>query len=148
VVAEGGQRHRQGPALDPRPPRRGRGLAVQGRPQQVHPARACGVGQGPGAAAEDRAGYIASGAIRHQQWDEKRIDFQPYPFPSYTEELVKRLKTTLIEGDNGFLAGLDPAQTARDLVDDRFVRNAIAQSVARRCSALPTTSSVAREFAV
>ncbi|MNC64981.1 hypothetical protein D3C75_1152230 [compost metagenome] len=77
-------------------------------------------------AAEDRAGYIASGAIRHQQWDEKRIDFQPYPFPSYTEELVKRLKTTLIEGDNAFLAGLDPAYAARDLVDDRFVRNAIA----------------------
>jgi len=38
-------------------------------------------------AAEDSAAYIASGAIQHQQWDEKRIDFQPYPFPSYTEEL-------------------------------------------------------------
>ena len=77
-------------------------------------------------AAEDRAGYVASGAIRHQQWDEKRIDFQPYPYPSYTEELVKRLKHTLIEGESGFLAGLDPVHTARDLVDDRFVRNAIA----------------------
>jgi NitT/TauT family transport system substrate-binding protein len=77
-------------------------------------------------AAEDRAGYIASGAIQHQQWDEKRIDFQPYPFPSYTEALIKRLQHTLIEGDSGFLAGMDPAHTARDLVDDRFVRNAIA----------------------
>ena len=77
-------------------------------------------------AVEDRAGYIASGAIQHQQWDEKRIDFQPYPFPSYTEALIKRLQHTLIEGDSGFLAGLDPAHTARDLVDDRFVRNAIA----------------------
>lgn len=44
-----------------------------------------------------------------------RIDFQPYPFPSYTEELAKRLKSTLIEGDKGFLAGLDPQQTARRL---------------------------------
>jgi NitT/TauT family transport system substrate-binding protein len=48
-----------------------------------------------------------------QHWDEQRIDFQPYPFPSYTEELVKRLKDTLIEGDKGFLASLDPQQTAR-----------------------------------
>ncbi len=62
----------------------------------------------------------------HQQWDEQRIDFQPYPYPSYTEELVKRLKHTLIEGDSAFLAGLDPAHAARDLVDERFVRNAIA----------------------
>jgi len=76
-------------------------------------------------AAEDRAAYLASGAIRHAQWDEKRIDFQPYPFPSYTEELVRRLKNTLIEGDNGFLANLDPAHIARDLVDDRFVRASI-----------------------
>ncbi|CRM52314.1 Nitrate transport protein NrtA precursor [Pseudomonas sp. 24 E 13] len=76
-------------------------------------------------AAADRAGYLADGAIRHANWDEHRIDFQPYPFPSYTEELVRRLKDTLIEGDKKFLAELDPAFVARDLVDDRFVRNAI-----------------------
>lgn len=76
-------------------------------------------------AASERESYLASGAIQHGDWADERIDFQPYPFPSYTEELVKRLKTTLIEGNNGFLAGLDPAATARDLVDDRFVRRAI-----------------------
>lgn len=77
-------------------------------------------------APRERQGYLASGAIQHAGWDEHRIDFQPYPFPSYTEELVRRLKNTLIEGDNSFLAGLDPQQVARDLVDDRFVRNSIA----------------------
>ncbi|MFY1662988.1 ABC transporter substrate-binding protein [Pseudomonas sp. Pseu.R1] len=77
-------------------------------------------------AVSERQGYLASGAIRHAQWDEHRIDFQPYPFPSYTEELVRRLKDTLIEGDKGFLAALDPHQVASDLVDDRFVRNSIA----------------------
>lgn len=77
-------------------------------------------------AADERQGYIASGAIRHAGWEDKRIDFQPYPFPSYTEELVRQLKQTLIEGNNGFLAELDPAATARDLVDDRFVRNSLA----------------------
>jgi len=74
----------------------------------------------------ERQGYLASGAIQHAQWDEHRIDFQPYPYPSYTEALVRRLKDTLIEGDKGFLADLDPAHAARDLVDDRFVRNSIA----------------------
>jgi NitT/TauT family transport system substrate-binding protein len=76
-------------------------------------------------AASEQQGYRDSGAIQHADWDEQRIDFQPYPFPSYTEELVKRLQNTLIEGNSSFLAGLDPAATARDLVDDRFVRQAI-----------------------
>lgn len=75
----------------------------------------------------DDAAYFASGAIRNQAWRERRIDFQPYPFPSYTEELVRRLKGTLIEGDRSFLADLDPVVAARDLVDDSFVRKAIAK---------------------
>lgn len=74
----------------------------------------------------ERGRYLASGAIRHAGWNDKRIDFQPYPYPSYTEELVRRLQGTLIEGNSAFLAGLDPRQAARELVDDRFVRQAIA----------------------
>ncbi|MEP9320318.1 ABC transporter substrate-binding protein [Pseudomonas sp. LABIM340] len=77
-------------------------------------------------AASERQQYLADGAIRHADWHEERIDFQPYPFPSYTEELVRRLKDTLIQGDKGFLAALEPAQVAKDLVDDRFVRTALA----------------------
>ncbi len=97
---------------------------------------------------DDRAGYIASGAIQHQQWDEKRIDFQPYPFPSYTEELVKRLKNTLIVGESDFLAALDPAQTARDLVDDRFVRNAIAEVGGPAAFGIAENFQRSEEFAV
>lgn len=74
----------------------------------------------------ERGRYLASGAIRHAGWNDRRIDFQPYPYPSYTEELVRRLKTTLIEGNSGFLASLDPQRAARELVDDRFVRTSIA----------------------
>lgn len=40
--------------------------------------------------------------------------------------LVRELRETRIEGDNRFLDSLDPAFVARDLVDDRFVRKAIA----------------------
>jgi len=70
--------------------------------------------------------YVKDGAIRHPEWKDERIEYQPYPFPSYTEQLVKLLKGTQVEGDNKFLAALDPATVARDLVDDRFVRKAIA----------------------
>ena len=73
----------------------------------------------------DRARYEADGAIVNKDWQEKRIDFQPYPFPSYTEELVRRLKTTLVAGKNEFLETLDPAFVASDLVDSRFARKAI-----------------------
>lgn len=73
----------------------------------------------------DTAQYEASGAIVNKDWKEKRIDFQPYPFPSYTEELVRKLKTTLVSGRNEFLQSLDPAFVAKDLVDDRYARKAI-----------------------
>lgn len=73
----------------------------------------------------DRARYEADGAIVNTAWNEKRIDFQPYPFPSYTEELVRRLKGTLVSGRNDFLQALDPAFVAQDLVDARFARQAI-----------------------
>jgi NitT/TauT family transport system substrate-binding protein len=73
----------------------------------------------------DRATYGASGAIQHPDWNNNRIDFQPFPFPSYTEELVKLLKDTLVEGDNAFLKDLDPQKAHGLLVDDRFAREAI-----------------------
>lgn len=78
-------------------------------------------------AATDYADYEARGVARNKGWHQRRIDFQPYPFPSYTEELVRSLLATKVEGDTAFLAKLDPAFVARDLVDDRFVRKAIAE---------------------
>jgi NitT/TauT family transport system substrate-binding protein len=74
---------------------------------------------------ERDAEYARSGAIRHTDWKEQRIDFQPYPYPSYTEKLVELLKTTYVLGENSFLKELDPAFVARDLVDERYVRKAI-----------------------
>ncbi|MCK9508706.1 MAG: ABC transporter substrate-binding protein [Pigmentiphaga sp.] len=74
---------------------------------------------------EDFRHYETSGIIRNRDWRQRRIDFQPYPFPSYTEELVQALRLTHVEGNADFLRELDPAFAARDLVDDRFVRKAI-----------------------
>lgn len=73
----------------------------------------------------DYSRYVQQGVVKHGDWHQRRIDFQPYPYPSYTEELVRSLLTTRVEGDTGFLQQLDPAFVARDLVDDRFVRKAI-----------------------
>lgn len=78
-------------------------------------------------AASDYAGYEQAGVVRHRGWYQRRIDFQPYPYPSYTEELVRALRSTKVEGDAAFLQQLDPAFAARDLVDDRFVKAALAQ---------------------
>ena len=75
--------------------------------------------------------------FRHPEWKDERIEYQPYPFPSYTEQLVKLLKATQVEGDNKFLANLDPAFVARDLVDDRFVRKSIAALGGLKAFGLP-----------
>lgn len=76
-------------------------------------------------AATDYLDYEASGVVHHKGWLQRRIDFQPYPFASYTEELVRAIRQTKVEGDTRFLEALDPKFVARDLVDDRFVRQAI-----------------------
>ena len=73
----------------------------------------------------DGAAYERAGLIRNPGWHQRRIDFQPYPYPSYTEALVSALRETHVEGDAGFLKTLDPAFAARDLVDARFVTRAI-----------------------
>jgi NitT/TauT family transport system substrate-binding protein len=73
----------------------------------------------------DRAEYGATKAISHPDWVNNRIDFQPYPYPTYTEELVKLLKDTTVEGDDTFLNALDPKLAHGQLVDDRFARAAI-----------------------
>ncbi|NYT58254.1 ABC transporter substrate-binding protein [Alcaligenaceae bacterium] len=89
----------------------------------------------------DAALYESSGAIVNKDWKEKRIDFQPYPFPSYTEELIRKLKTTLVSGRNEFLHDLDPSFVARDLVDDRYVKQAILANGGPAAFGLPESFS-------
>lgn len=75
----------------------------------------------------DPAVYGKDGAIQHPEWGAHRIDFQPYPYRSYTEALVNHLKETRVEGDTGFLASLDPGRVADDLVEYEFVKKAVAK---------------------
>ena len=73
----------------------------------------------------DAGDYTEPDAIRNTAWGNGRIDFAPYPYPSATRELVRNMNETLVEGDRTFLNDLDPDFVARDLVDDRFVKEAI-----------------------
>ncbi len=66
--------------------------------------------------------------IKHADWRNGRIDFQPWPYASATRLIVEQLKKTQIEGDRAFLEKLDPAFVAKDLVDERFVRKALDQN--------------------
>ncbi|NLJ51438.1 MAG: ABC transporter substrate-binding protein [Alcaligenaceae bacterium] len=76
-------------------------------------------------AAEDEEQYISSGAIKHPEWRQQRIDFQPYPYESYYVELIKMLQSTYIAGEHNFLDDLDPHKAGADLVDSSFVRKAL-----------------------
>jgi NitT/TauT family transport system substrate-binding protein len=89
----------------------------------------------------DRNFYKKDGAIQNPDWQVNRIDFQPYPFPSYRSELVRLLKTTQVEGNTDFLQKLQPRQVARDLVDDSFVRNALQQVGGPKAFGLPNNLS-------
>lgn len=73
----------------------------------------------------DDSQYITSGAIQHPEWGINRVDYQPFPFASFTEELVIRLRSTLVQPASGFLDDIDPATVHAQLVDDRFARSAI-----------------------
>lgn len=73
----------------------------------------------------DQAKYLSSGAILNNKWNGQGIDFQPYPFPSYTEQVVKQLKLTLKDKGNTSLGSLNPQFVARDLIDERFISKSI-----------------------
>ncbi len=73
----------------------------------------------------DTAEYAGSGALTHADWGNGRIDFQPWPYPSADALTVSYLRETVVSGDAGFLADLDPAFVSEDLVERRFVRSAV-----------------------
>jgi NitT/TauT family transport system substrate-binding protein len=73
------------------------------------------------------AEYAASGAVQHPEWTGNLIDFQPFPFPSFTERLIQAMRETVVDGDTTFLQHAEPATVHKELVDDRFARDAIAR---------------------
>ncbi len=75
---------------------------------------------------ENDEAYAQAGIIKHQaDWQNGRIDFQPWPYPSATRLTVDAMRDTVVSGDTAFLADLDPQFVADDLVTYDFVRKAL-----------------------
>lgn len=74
---------------------------------------------------ETETAYQESGAIKHADWGNGRIDFQPWPYPSATRLIVEEMNKTVVGGSTNFLDGLDPQFVADDLVDYKFVKRAL-----------------------
>jgi NitT/TauT family transport system substrate-binding protein len=73
----------------------------------------------------DDHAYVDDGAVKHPGWDQPRIGFQPYAYPSYTEELVRQMRLTAIDADTAWLGRIEPAEVHADLVATRINSRAI-----------------------
>ncbi|MGV0625889.1 ABC transporter substrate-binding protein [Mycolicibacter minnesotensis] len=77
--------------------------------------------------------------LAHPDWRPERVGFDPFPFPSFTQRLVEAMGETVIDGDRRFLDRLDPTRVHADLVDDHFVRSALARHGGPAAFGLATT---------
>ena len=74
---------------------------------------------------DDHAAYAETGAIAHPEWEQPRIGFQPYAYPSYTERLVEELRLTKIDASMAWLDRVDAAAVHHDLVSAEINLRAI-----------------------
>jgi NitT/TauT family transport system substrate-binding protein len=72
--------------------------------------------------------YATSGAIQHSDWNNTRVDFQPFPYATYTQQLVSWMKETTVDGDSGFVQSLNADKVHAELVSEEFARAAIAKA--------------------
>ncbi|MEX3610653.1 ABC transporter substrate-binding protein [Rothia sp. LK2588] len=63
--------------------------------------------------------------IRHPEWGGHMLQFQPYPFESFTHELIAHMRQTTMDAPTAFLDHLDPATVHRELVNSEMVTAAI-----------------------
>ena len=66
-----------------------------------------------------------------------RIDFQPYPFPSFSAELVRQMEQTLVDGDTAFLDRISPETIHDEFADVSFVRRSLERAGGPRAFGLP-----------
>lgn len=66
-------------------------------------------------------------AIQHPEWKNERIGFQPFPYPSYTNELVKQLRLTTVDGDKTWLNKINLKTVHTDLVNGKLAESAVGR---------------------
>lgn len=71
-------------------------------------------------------------AIKNPAWLSERITFQPYPFASYTTELIKELRKTRVDDDNQWLQTINLRTAHREFVAAGLAERAINKLGGRR----------------
>lgn len=74
------------------------------------------------------ADYATPPAIQHPEWEQSRINFQGWPYPSATKAVVGEMKQTLVGGDLAFLNELTPDFVAKDLVNYTYIKKALEKN--------------------
>jgi NitT/TauT family transport system substrate-binding protein len=88
----------------------------------------------------DPAYYKNPYAIQNVGWEQDRINFQAWPFPSATTLIVDKLKDTTLTGDTAFLEKLKGDFVAKDLVNYTFVKKALEANPSwRKDASVPQT---------
>lgn len=86
--------------------------------------------------------------VRHPEWHQQRIDFQPYPYPSYSEKMIELLQQTHIAGVHPFLEKLHPQTAAQELTDSQFVLQAIKTQDSANLFRLPENGQRIEELSI
>jgi len=73
----------------------------------------------------DPAYYSNPPAIKHVEWQQSRINFQAWPYPSATKIVAEELKKVVLTGDRAFMDDLSPDFVAKDLVNYGFIKKAL-----------------------
>jgi len=73
----------------------------------------------------DPAYYDNPAAIQNLDWEQDRINFQAWPYPSATRRIITELQQTVVTGDASFLANLDPEDVVNNLVKYDYVKAAL-----------------------
>lgn len=64
-------------------------------------------------------------ALQNPGWGGERIDFKPFPFPSFTSELITGMHETVVDTSTSFLHRVDPGTAHTELVNDSLVLRGI-----------------------
>ena len=74
----------------------------------------------------DESSYSSPPAIQNKkEWNNSRIDFIPYPYPTATKLIVEMMNNTMVDRNKTFLTKASPGFIAEDLVNYQFVKRAL-----------------------
>jgi len=91
--------------------------------------------QAPAAITKALTGYSKAdypNAIQNESWKSQRITFQPFPYASYTTELIKQLRLTRVDDDNLWLNKINLKTAHSEFVASGLAERAINKLGGRR----------------